>query len=49
MVRGGSYQVNKAAMIERIAELVKGGLITGIADVRDESDRQGMRVVVELK
>jgi len=43
------YQVNKAAMIERIAELVKSGSLTGISDVRDESDRRGMRVVVELK
>ncbi len=43
------YQVNKAAMIEHIAELVRDKRIEGIADVRDESDRQGMRVVVELK
>ncbi len=43
------YQVNKAAMIERIAELVKGGQISGIADVRDESDRQGLRVVIDLR
>ena len=43
------YQVNKAMMIERIAELVRDKRIEGIADIRDESDRQGMRVVVELK
>ncbi|MGC1300826.1 MAG: DNA gyrase subunit A [Caulobacteraceae bacterium] len=43
------YQVNKAAMVERIAELVREKRIEGIADLRDESDRDGMRVVVELK
>jgi DNA gyrase subunit A len=43
------YQVNKAAMIEHIADLVREKRIEGIADIRDESDRQGMRVVVELK
>jgi DNA gyrase subunit A len=43
------YQVNKAAMVERIAELVKEKKIDGIADLRDESDRDGYRVVVELK
>jgi len=43
------YQVNKAALIERIADLVKAGSIDGIADIRDESDRQGMRVVIILK
>jgi DNA gyrase subunit A len=43
------YMVNKAAMIERIAELVREGRIDGVADLRDESDRQGMRVVIELK
>jgi DNA gyrase subunit A len=43
------YQVNKATMIERIAELVKGGIIEGISDLRDESDRRGMRVAIELK
>ncbi len=43
------YQVNKAAMVERIAELVREKRIEGIADLRDESDRTGMRVVVELK
>jgi DNA gyrase subunit A len=43
------YQVNKATMIERIAELVREKKIDGISDVRDESDRQGYRVVIELK
>ena len=43
------YQVNKASMIEKIAELVRDKTIEGIADLRDESDRHGMRVVVELK
>jgi DNA gyrase subunit A len=57
-VRGGGrqivvtelpYQVNKSALVERIAELVKGKRIDGIAEVRDESDREGMRLVIELK
>ena len=43
------YQVNKAAMVEKIADLVREKRIEGIADIRDESDRQGMRVVIELK
>lgn len=43
------FQVNKARMIEKIAELVKEKKITGISDLRDESDRNGMRVVVEIK
>src|SRR5689334_3067246 len=43
------YQVNKAALVERIAELVREKRIEGVADLRDESDRQGMRVVVELR
>ena len=43
------YQVNKAVLVERIAELVRDKRVEGIADLRDESDRQGMRVVVELK
>ncbi|MEN9230471.1 MAG: DNA topoisomerase (ATP-hydrolyzing) [Thermostichus sp. DG02_5_bins_236] len=43
------YQVNKAAWIEKVAELVNQDRITGIADLRDESDRTGIRVVVELK
>jgi DNA gyrase subunit A len=43
------YQLNKATMVERIAELVREKKIEGIADLRDESDRDGFRVVVELK
>ena len=43
------YQVNKAAMVEKIAELVREKKIEGISDIRDEFDRQGMRVVIELK
>ncbi len=43
------YQVNKASMIEKIADLVRDKRIEGISDIRDESDRDGMRVVVELK
>jgi DNA gyrase subunit A len=43
------YQVNKATMVERIAELVREKRIEGISDLRDESDRDGYRVVVELK
>ena len=43
------YQVNKQQLIERIAEMVREKRLEGIADVRDESDRQGMRIVVELK
>ena len=43
------YMVNKAMMVERIADLVKEKRIEGISDLRDESDRQGRRVVVELK
>jgi DNA gyrase subunit A len=43
------YQVNKATMIEKIAELVREKRIEGISDMRDESDRDGMRVVIELK
>ena len=43
------YQVNKAMMVERIAELVRDKKIEGISDIRDESSREGMRVVVELK
>jgi DNA gyrase subunit A len=43
------YQVNKAALIERIAELVREKKIEGISDLRDESDRDGMRIVVELR
>ena len=43
------YQVNKAKLIEFIADLVKDKRITGISDLRDESDRDGMRIVIELK
>jgi DNA gyrase subunit A len=43
------YQVNKAALVERIAELVRDKRIDGIADLRDESDRDGYRVVIELR
>src|SRR5208282_3050080 len=43
------YQVNKATMVERIAELVREKKIEGISDLRDESDRDGFRVVVELR
>jgi DNA gyrase subunit A len=43
------YQVNKATLIERIAELVREKRVEGIADLRDESDRDGMRIVIELR
>ncbi len=43
------YQVNKAKMVERIGELVREKVIEGISDLRDESDREGLRVVIELK
>jgi DNA gyrase subunit A len=43
------YQVNKAKLLERIAELVQDKRVEGIADLRDESDREGMRIVIELK
>ncbi len=43
------YQINKARLIERIAELVREKTIEGISDIRDESDRDGMRVVIDLK
>ncbi|MEW6744496.1 MAG: DNA gyrase subunit A [Planctomycetota bacterium] len=43
------YQVNKAALIAKIAELVKEDRIDGIADIRDESDKDGMRIVIDLK
>ncbi|MDA0269794.1 MAG: DNA gyrase subunit A [Chloroflexi bacterium] len=42
------YQVNKATLIERIADLVRGKKLDGISDLRDESDRHGMRIVIEL-
>jgi len=43
------YQINKSNLLERIAQLVRDKLIDGISDLRDESDRDGMRIVVELK
>ncbi len=43
------YQVNKTTLLERIAELVRGKVVEGISDLRDESDRDGMRIVIELK
>jgi len=43
------YQTNKAALVERIADLVKDKKIVGISELRDESDRQGMRIVIELR
>jgi DNA gyrase subunit A len=43
------FQVNKAGLIEKTADLVRGEKIKGIHDIRDESDRQGMRIVIELK
>jgi DNA gyrase subunit A len=49
VIRELPYQVNKARLIERIAELVKDKKIEGIADIRDESDREGMRVLIQLK
>ncbi|KAL5568720.1 hypothetical protein UlMin_025295 [Ulmus minor] len=43
------YQTNKSALVEKIAELVEGKILDGISDIRDESDRSGMRIVIELK
>src|SRR3989338_2070498 len=43
------YQVNKASVVEKIAELVKDKKLEGIKDLRDESSREGVRVVIELK
>ena len=43
------YQVNKALVLEKIGELVKDKIIEGISDIRDESDRNGMRIVIEIK
>ena len=43
------YQVNKSLLLERIADLVRDGRVEGIADLRDESNREGMRIVIELK
>jgi DNA gyrase subunit A len=49
IIRELPYQVNKARLIERIAELVKDKKVEGIADIRDESDREGLRVAIMLK
>jgi DNA gyrase subunit A len=43
------YMVNKSALLEKIADLVRSGAINGVSDLRDESDRNGMRIIVELK
>ena len=43
------YQVNKARLVEKIAELVRDKVIDGITDLRDESDRKGMSIVIELR
>src|SRR5262245_26838422 len=43
------FQVNKSVLFEKIADLVKEGKVVGISDLRDESDRDGMRIVIELK
>src|SRR5262247_4003949 len=43
------FQVNKASLLEKIADLVKDGRVSGISDLRDETDRDGMRIVIELK
>ncbi|HEY6867915.1 MAG TPA: DNA gyrase subunit A [Candidatus Eisenbacteria bacterium] len=43
------FQVNKSSLLEKIADLVREGRVTGISDLRDESDRDGMRIVIELK
>ena len=43
------YQVNKATWIEKLADLVNNGKMEGIADIRDESDREGMRIVIEMR
>ncbi len=43
------YMVNKSALLEKIADLVRSGAISGVSDLRDESDRNGMRIVIELK
>jgi len=49
VIREIPYQVNKARLIERIAELIREKKVEGISDLRDESDRQGIRIVVEVK
>ena len=43
------YMVNKSSLVERIADLVRAGKIDGVTDLRDESNRDGMRVVIELR
>ena len=43
------YQVNKAKLVEKIGELVREKTLEGVSDLRDESDKSGMRVVIELK
>ncbi|MBN2184432.1 MAG: DNA gyrase subunit A [Candidatus Krumholzibacteriota bacterium] len=43
------YQTNKSSIIEKVAELVRGGKLSGISDIRDESDKEGLRIVVDLK
>ncbi|MBN2070805.1 MAG: DNA gyrase subunit A [Candidatus Krumholzibacteriota bacterium] len=43
------YQTNKSAIIEKVAELVRAGKLSGISDIRDESDKEGLRIVVDLK
>ena len=49
MVHEIPYQVNKARLIEKIAELVKDKKIEGISELRDESDKDGLRIVIEMK
>ncbi len=49
IIREIPYQVNKSALLERIAELVREGRMSDISDMRDESDRMGMRIVIEVK
>ncbi|CDP19551.1 unnamed protein product [Coffea canephora] len=44
-----TYQTNKASLVENIAHLVENKKLEGISDIRDESDRSGMRIVIELK
>ena len=43
------YQVNKSLLLEKIGDLVKNKIIEGISDIRDESDRNGMRILIEIK
>ena len=49
MVTEIPYQVNKARLIEKIADLVKDKRLEGISDIRDESDRNGMAIVIDIK